>query len=123
MYALHFGTLLSVLFYFRRTWFADCVGGVRRQSGSVFRGQHSDGNLTRTSTAGAPAALVSLPSRRFPAPLPENLLEHREDYFREHIFVNCRGVIRDVDLMMRCAPQRTASQLRGHRFTLESFCG
>lgn len=92
--ALHFGTLLSVLFYFRRTWFQI----VRAALG---------GKVVRFSEAGGSDVNLSLEERReerlllwflaigtIPGAIAGKLLEHSaEDYFREHIVLIAAALI------------------------------
>ena len=98
--ALHFGTLLSVLFYFRRTWFqiirAALGGKVVRfsESGS------SDANLTAEEQKDERMLLWFLVIATIPGALAGKLLEHSaEDYFREHIFL-IAGALIVVALLM-----------------------
>jgi undecaprenyl-diphosphatase len=98
--ALHFGTLLSVLFYFRRTWFqiirAALGGKVVRfsESGS------SDANLTAEEQKDERMLLWFLVIATIPGALAGKLLEHSaEDYFREHIFL-IAGALIGVALLM-----------------------
>ena len=92
--ALHFGTLLSVLFYFRRTWFqivrAALGGKVVRfsESGS------SDANLTADEQKEERSLLWFLALATIPGAIAGKLLEHSaEDYFREHIFLIATALI------------------------------
>ena len=98
--ALHFGTLLSVLFYFRRTWFqiirAALGGKVVRfsESGS------SDANLTVEEQKEERMLLWFLAIATVPGAIAGKLLEHSaEDYFREHIFL-IAGALIVVALLM-----------------------
>lgn len=98
--ALHFGTLLSVLFYFRRTWFQI----VRAALG---------GKVVRFSEAGSSNATLSPEEQNdermllwflliatIPGAIAGKLLEHSaEDYFREHIFL-IAGALIVVALLM-----------------------
>lgn len=86
--ALHFGTLLSVLFYFRRTWFqiirAALGGKVVRFSEST----GTDGNLTPAEAKEERMLLWFLVIATIPGAIAGKLLEHSaEDYFREHIIL------------------------------------
>jgi undecaprenyl-diphosphatase len=92
--ALHFGTLLSVLFYFRRTWFqivrAALGGRVVRfsESGSA------DANLTPAEQKEERLLLWFLAIGTIPGAIAGKLLEHSaEDYFREHIFLIAAALI------------------------------
>jgi len=92
--ALHFGTLLSVLFYFRRTWVqiirAALGGKVVRfsESGS------SDANLTVEEQKEERLLLWFLAIATIPGAIAGKLLEHSaEDYFREHIVLIAAALI------------------------------
>jgi undecaprenyl-diphosphatase len=98
--ALHFGTLLSVLFYFRRTWFqiirAALGGKVVRFSES----DSSDAKLTAEEQKDERMLLWFLVLATIPGALAGKLLEHSaEDYFREHIFL-IAGALIGVALLM-----------------------
>ncbi len=98
--ALHFGTLLSVLFYFRRTWFqiirAALGGKVVRFSESGA----SDANLTAEEQKDERMLLWFLVIATIPGAIAGKLLEHSaEDYFREHIFL-IAGALIVVALLM-----------------------
>jgi undecaprenyl-diphosphatase len=98
--ALHFGTLLSVLFYFRRTWFqiirAALGGKVVRFSESGA----SDANLTAEEQKDERMLLWFLAIATIPGAIAGKLLEHSaEDYFREHIFL-IAGALIVVALLM-----------------------
>lgn len=98
--ALHFGTLLSVLVYFRRTWFQI----VRAAFG---------GKVVRFSEAGSSGAMLTPEEEReerlllwflaiatIPGAIAGKLLESSaEDYFREHIFL-IAGALIVVALLM-----------------------
>jgi undecaprenyl-diphosphatase len=107
--ALHFGTLLSLLFYFRRTWFqivrAALGGKVVRfsESGS------SDLNLTPAEQREERLLLWFLAVATIPGAIAGKLLEHSaEDYFREHIFL-IAGALILVALLMWWS-ERVSSQ-------------
>jgi undecaprenyl-diphosphatase len=92
--ALHFGTLLSVLFYFRRTWFqiirAALGGKVVRFSESGA----SDTNLTADEQKEERLLLWFMVIATIPGAIAGKLLEHSaEDYFREHIFLIAAALI------------------------------
>lgn len=98
--ALHFGTLLSVLFYFRRTWIqivrAALGGRVVRFSESG----ESDTNLTPEEQKEERLLLWFLVVATIPGAIAGKLLEHSaEDYFREHIFL-IAGALIFVALLM-----------------------
>ncbi|MGD0512743.1 MAG: undecaprenyl-diphosphatase UppP [Terriglobales bacterium] len=98
--ALHFGTLLSVLFYFRRTWFqiirAAFGGKVVRFSEAT----DTDQNLTAGEQREERLLLWFLAIATIPGAIAGKLLEHSaEDYFREHIFL-IAGALIVVALLM-----------------------
>jgi len=98
--ALHFGTLLSVLFYFRRTWFqiirAAFGGKVVRFSEAT----DADQNLTAGEQREERLLLWFLAIATIPGAIAGKLLEHSaEDYFREHIFL-IAGALIVVALLM-----------------------
>jgi undecaprenyl-diphosphatase len=92
--ALHFGTLLSVLFYFRRTWFqiirAALGGKVVRFSETSDAGQ----NLTADEQREERLLLWFIAIATIPGAIAGKLLEHSaEDYFREHIYLIATALI------------------------------
>lgn len=92
--ALHFGTLLSVLFYFRRTWFqiirAAFGGRVVRFSESGNSAQ----DLTAAEQREERMLLWFLAVATIPGAIAGKLLESSaEDYFREHIFLIAAALI------------------------------
>jgi len=101
--ALHFGTLLSVLLYFRRTW----VQIIQAAFG---------GKVVRFSEAAAPDQPLTPAEQReerlllwfmalatIPGAIAGKLLEHSaEDYFREHIYL-IAGALILVALLMAWA--------------------
>jgi undecaprenyl-diphosphatase len=92
--ALHFGTLLSVLFYFRRTWFqivrAALGGKVVRFSEAGSWNQ----DLTPAEQREERLLLWFLAIATIPGAIAGKLLEHSaEDYFREHIFLIAGALI------------------------------
>jgi undecaprenyl-diphosphatase len=98
--ALHFGTLLSVLFYFRRTWFqiirAALGGKVVRFSEST----DSDVNLSPAEQKEERMLLWFLVIATIPGAIAGKLLEHSaEDYFREHIVLIAVALIAVALLM------------------------
>jgi undecaprenyl-diphosphatase len=98
--ALHFGTLLSVLFYFRRTWFqivrAALGGKVVRFSEAGNQGE----NLTADEQREERLLLWFLLVATIPGAIAGKFLEHSaEDYFREHIFL-IAGALIAVALLM-----------------------
>ncbi len=98
--ALHFGTLLSVLFYFRRTWFQIIRAAL---GGKVVRFSEAGGedqNLTADEQREERFLLWFLAIATIPGAIAGKLLEHSaEDYFREHIFL-IAGALIVVALLM-----------------------
>ncbi len=98
--ALHFGTLLSVLFYFRRTWFQILRAAL---GGKVVRFSEAGGddqNLTAQEQREEHLLLWFLALATIPGAIAGKLLEHSaEDYFREHIFL-IAGALIVVALLM-----------------------
>lgn len=92
--ALHFGTLLSLLVYFRRTWIqiirAAFGGEVVRFSEST----GSDRNLTPDEQREERLLLWFMAIATVPGAIVGKLLEHSaEDYFREHIYLIAGALI------------------------------
>ena len=98
--ALHFGTLLSVLFYFRRTWLQIIRAAM---GGKVVRFSEAgagDQNLTPEEQREERSLLWFLAIATIPGAIAGKLLEHSaEDYFREHIFL-IAGALIVVALLM-----------------------
>jgi undecaprenyl-diphosphatase len=98
--ALHFGTLLSVLFYFRRTWFQIIRAAF---GGKVVRFSEAgaeDTNLTADEQKEERMLLWFMVIATIPGAIAGKLLEHSaEDYFREHIFL-IAGALIVVALLM-----------------------
>jgi undecaprenyl-diphosphatase len=98
--ALHFGTLLSVLFYFRRTWFQIIRAAI---GGKVVRFSEStdaDVNLTPAEAKEERKLLWFLVIATIPGAIAGKLLEHSaEDYFREHIVLIAVALIAVALLM------------------------
>jgi undecaprenyl-diphosphatase len=98
--ALHFGTLLSVLFYFRRTWLQIIRAAL---GGRVVRFSEAGGedqNLTADEQREEHLLLWFLAVATIPGAIAGKLLEHSaEDYFREHIFL-IAGALIVVALLM-----------------------
>jgi undecaprenyl-diphosphatase len=92
--ALHFGTLLSVLFYFRRTWFQIIRAAL---GGKVVRFSETgdtDHNLTAEEQREERLLLWFLAIATIPGAIAGKLLEHSaEDYFREHIYLIATALI------------------------------
>lgn len=92
--ALHFGTLLSLLVYFRRTWIqiirAALGGDVVRFSES----SGSDRNLAPDEQREERLLLWFMVIATIPGAIAGKLLEHSaEDYFREHIYLIAGALI------------------------------
>lgn len=92
--ALHFGTLLSLLVYFRRTWFqiirAAFGGEVVRFSETT----GADRNLTPEEQREERLLLWYMAIATIPGAIAGKLLEHSaEDYFREHIYLIAGALI------------------------------
>jgi len=92
--ALHFGTLLSILVYFRRTWFqiirAALGGEVVRFSEST----SSDRSLAPDEQREERLLLWFLIIATIPGAIAGKLLEHSaEEYFREHIYLIAGALI------------------------------
>jgi undecaprenyl-diphosphatase len=98
--ALHFGTLLSVLFYFRRTWFQIVLAAF---GGKVVRFSESgeaSTNLTPDEQKEERMLLWFMAIATIPAGIAGKLLEHSaEEYFREHILL-IAGALIVVALLM-----------------------
>jgi len=92
--ALHFGTLLSVLFYFRRTWFQIIRAAL---GGKIVRFSEAgglDANLTLEERKDERLLLWFLALATIPGAIAGKLLEHSaEDYFREHIVLIAAALI------------------------------
>jgi undecaprenyl-diphosphatase len=92
--ALHFGTLLSVLFYFRRTWIQIIRAAL---GGKVVRFSEAGGadqNLTTEEQREERMLLWFLAIATIPGAIAGKLLEHSaEDYFREHIYLIAGAMI------------------------------
>jgi undecaprenyl-diphosphatase len=92
--ALHFGTLLSVLFYFRRTWIQIIRAAL---GGKVVRFSEAgteDVNLTPEEQKDERLLLWFMAIATIPGGIAGKLLEHSaEDYFREHVFLIASALI------------------------------
>ena len=92
--ALHFGTLLSVLFYFRRTWFQIVRAALGGKVVRFSEAGSSDANLTLEEQKEERLLLWFLAIATIPGAIAGKLLEHSaEDYFREHIFLIAAALI------------------------------
>jgi undecaprenyl-diphosphatase len=98
--ALHFGTLLSVLFYFRRTWFQIIRAAFGGKVVRFSEASDADQNLTASEQREERLLLWFLAIATIPGAIAGKLLEHSaEDYFREHIFL-IAGALIVVALLM-----------------------
>lgn len=92
--ALHFGTLLSVLFYFRRTWFQIIRAALGGKVVRFSEAASSDSNLTADEQREERLLLWFLAVATIPGAIAGKLLEHSaEDYFREHIYLIAGALI------------------------------
>jgi undecaprenyl-diphosphatase len=92
--ALHFGTLLSVLFYFRRTWFQIIRAALGGKVVRFSEATGSDVNLTLDEQKKERMLLWFLAIATIPGAIAGKLLEHSaEDYFREHIVLIAAALI------------------------------
>ena len=98
--ALHFGTLLSVLFYFRRTWIQIVRAALGGKVVRFSETSASDENLTAEEKREERWLLWFLAVATIPGAIAGKLLEHSaEDYFREHIYL-IAGALIVVALLM-----------------------
>jgi undecaprenyl-diphosphatase len=98
--ALHFGTLLSVLFYFRRTWFQIIRAAFGGKVVRFSEAGSTDANLSPAEQREERMLLWFLAIATIPGAIAGKLLEHSaEDYFREHIFL-IAGALIFVALLM-----------------------
>ena len=98
--ALHFGTLLSVLFYFRRTWFQIVRAALGGQVVRFSETGRSDQSLTADEQREERLLLWFLAIATIPGAIAGKLLERSaEDYFRAHIFL-IAGALIVVALLM-----------------------
>jgi undecaprenyl-diphosphatase len=92
--ALHFGTLLSVLLYFRRTWVQIIQAAF---GGKVVRFSEAAGSnqpLTPEEQREERLLLWFMALATIPGAIAGKLLEHSaEDYFREHIYLIAGSLI------------------------------
>lgn len=92
--ALHFGTLLSVLFYFRRTWFQIIRAALGGKVVRFSEAGGSDQNLTADEQQEERLLLWFFAIATIPGAIAGKLLEHSaEDYFREHIYLIATALI------------------------------
>jgi undecaprenyl-diphosphatase len=98
--ALHFGTLLSVLFYFRRTWFQIIRAAFGGKVVRFSEAGGSDTNLSADEQREERRLLWYLAIATIPGAIAGKLLERSaEDYFREHIYL-IAGALIVVGLLM-----------------------
>jgi undecaprenyl-diphosphatase len=92
--ALHFGTLLSVLFYFRRTWIQIIRAALGGKVVRFSEAGAADQNLTAAEQREERMLLWFLAIATIPGAIAGKLLEHSaEDYFREHIYLIAGAMI------------------------------
>jgi len=92
--ALHFGTLLSVLFYFRRTWFQIIRAALGGKVVRFSEANDTDQNLTADEQREERLLLWFFVIATIPGAIAGKLLEHSaEDYFREHIYLIAAALI------------------------------
>lgn len=98
--ALHFGTLLSVLFYFRRTWFQIVRAAFGGKIVRFSEAGDSDVSLSPEERHEERLLLWFMAIATIPGAIAGKLLESSaEDYFREHIFL-IAGALIVVGLLM-----------------------
>lgn len=98
--ALHFGTLLSLLVYFRRTWFQIIRAALGGKIVRFSETSSSDMNLTPAEQREERMLLWFLAIATIPGAIAGKLAERSaEDYFREHIFL-IAGALIFVALLM-----------------------
>lgn len=98
--ALHFGTLLSVLFYFRRTWFQIVRAALGGKVVRFSEAGGSDANLSADEQKEERLLLWFLAIATIPGAIAGKLLERSaEEYFREHIFLIAAALIAVALLM------------------------
>jgi len=98
--ALHFGTLVSVLFYFRRTWWQIVRAALGGKVVRFSEAGSSDRNLSPEEQSEERMLLWFLAIGTVPGAVAGKLLEHSaEDYFREHLFL-IAGALIVVALLM-----------------------
>jgi len=92
--ALHFGTLLSVLFYFRRTWIQIIRAAFGGKVVRFSEGGSAEQDLTPAEQREERMLLWFLAFATIPGAIAGKLLEHSaEDYFREHIYLIAGAMI------------------------------
>ena len=92
--ALHFGTLLSVLLYFRRTWIQIIRAALGGKVVRFSEAATTDQNLSLDEQREERLLLWFLALATIPGAIAGKLLEHSaEDYFREHIYLIAGALI------------------------------
>ena len=92
--ALHFGTLLSVLYYFRRTWIQIIRAALGGKIVRFSETENSALNLTPEEQREERMLLWFLAIATIPGAIAGKLLEHSaEDYFRAHIYLIAGSLI------------------------------
>ena len=92
--ALHFGTLLSVLFYFRRTWFQIIRAAFGGKVVRFSEAGEADLDLAPDEQREERLLLWYFAIATIPGAIAGKLLEHSaEDYFREHIYLIATALI------------------------------
>lgn len=92
--ALHFGTLLSVLFYFRRTWIQIIRAALGGKVVRFSEAASADQSLTADEQRRERLLLWFLAIATIPGAIAGKLLEHSaEDYFRGHIYLIAGAMI------------------------------
>lgn len=98
--ALHFGTLLSVLVYFRRTWVQIIRAALGGRVVRFSEATNSDQNLTADEQREERLLLWFLAVATVPGAIAGKLLERSaEEYFREHIYLIAGSLILVAALM------------------------
>jgi undecaprenyl-diphosphatase len=86
--ALHFGTLLSVLFYFRRTWWQVIRAALGGRIVRFSESSGSDENIAPDEQRHERLLLWYLAIATVPGAIAGKFLEHSaEDYFHEHVLL------------------------------------
>jgi len=108
--ALHFGTLLAVLIYFRRTWLQIIRAALGGKVVRFSEATDADTNLTPAEAQEERRLLWFLVLATIPGAIAGKLLEHSaEDYFREHIILIAAALI-IVALLMWLADDVTSRE-------------
>jgi undecaprenyl-diphosphatase len=92
--ALHFGTLLSLLVYFRRTWIQIIRAALGGEVVRFSEATGSDRSLTPDEQREERLLLWFMVIATIPGAIAGKILEHSaEDYFREHIYLIAGALI------------------------------